>query len=329
VERRSYWRLEQQSQGGRAAPPLPCPHLSKRERANVRLRERYDLRGFWFLAPALVLLALSVAFPLFRVFQRSFQEFSSEASAFQNVGIQQYRDLVGDPLFWTSLRNTLVFTLGSIGLHLGIAFPIALFFNARWPSLRVRNFFRGVVILPFLFSPPAAALLWGLLFRPLGPINYGLTQLFGASVSFLGDPNWALFSVMLVNAWVYFPLYMILILGGLQSIPPMLHDAARVDGAGWLQRVVHVTIPHLRNLLMTIVIIDFATSFVHFDLVWTMTKGGPLRSTYLISFFLYEKGLADFRYGYGSAVGVVIASFMAVCIVAYVLLLTRQQERTA
>jgi len=311
--------------GSCLSPFLPTTE----ERTIVELRERYDLRGFWFLAPALTLLVLSVAFPLFRVLQRSFQAFSPEVGAFQYVGLQQYRDLFGDALFWTSLRNTFVFTIGSIALHLGIAFPIALLLNVRWPNLRVRNFFRGVIILPFLFSPPAAALLWGLLFRPLGPLNYALTHLFGTSVSFLGDPHWALFSVMLVNTWVYFPLYMILILGGLQSIPPVLYDAARVDGAGWLQRVVHVTLPQIRNLLVTIVIIDFATSFIHFDLVWTMTKGGPLRTTYLISFFLYEKGLADFRYGYGSAVGVVIASLMALCIAAYVLLLTTRQEGVA
>lgn len=291
-----------------------------------RFRDRYDMEGFLFLAPALTLLVLSIAFPLFRVIQRSFQEYSAQVGAFQYVGLKQYQRLFSDPLFWISVRNTFIFTIGSIALHLGFAYPIALLLNARWPNVKIRNFFRGALILPFLFSPPAAALLWGLLFRPLGPLNYGLSKLGVGQIAFLGDSSWALFSVMLVNSWVYFPLYMILILGGLQSIPKIFYDAARVDGANWIQRFIYVTLPQMRTLVMTVILIDFATSFIHFDLVWTMTKGGPLRSTYLISFFLYEKGLRNFRLGYGSAVGVVIALIMAICISVYVFVAIRREE---
>ena len=218
-----------------------------------------------------MLILLSIAFPLFRVIQSSFQEYSAQAGGFQYVGLNQYQHLFSDSLFWISVHNTFIFTLGSIALHLGIAFPIALLLNTRWPNDKIRNFFRGAFILPFLFSPPAAALLWGLLFRPLGPLNYGLSRFGVEPIAFLGDPNWALFSVMLVNCWVYFPLYMILILGGLQAIPKILYDAARVDGANWFQRFIHVTLPQMRMLVMTVILIDFATSFIHFDLVWTMT----------------------------------------------------------
>jgi ABC-type sugar transport system permease subunit len=122
---------------------------------------------------------------------------------------------------------------------------------------------------------------------------------------------------------------MVLILGGLQSIPAVLYDAARVDGANWFQTFLHVTIPQMRTLTMTIVLIDFATTFIHFDLVWTMTKGGPLRSTYLMSFFLYQKGLKVFKLGYGSAIGVVVAVIMAFCIATYLLLYTKGEELEA
>jgi len=311
---------------------MPCSAIpTEKERGSVRrrFRDRYDLEGVAFLSPALLLLSLSIAFPLFRVIQRSFQEYSAQVGGFQYVGLKQYEHLFSDPLFWISVRNTFIFTLGSIALHLGFAYPIALLLNARWPNVKIRNFFRGAFILPFLFSPPAAALLWGLLYRPLGPLNYGLSKFGVEQIAFLGDSNWALFSVMLVNSWVYFPLYMILILGGLQSIPKILYDAARVDGANWFQRFIYVTLPQMRTLVMTVILIDFATSFIHFDLVWTMTKGGPLRSTYLISFFLYQKGLRDFRLGYGSAVGVVIALFMAICISAYVFIAIRREEVAA
>lgn len=294
-----------------------------------RIRARYELKGLLFLAPALVFLTLSIAFPLFRVFQRSFQEYSVELRSFVSVGFDQYRKLFADPLFWTSLKNTFLFTGGSIILHLGISYPIALLLSANWPSIRTRNIFRGSLISPFLFSAPAAALLWGLLFRPLGPLNYLIESIFGTTVAFLGDVRWALISVLLVNGWKSFPLYMVLILGGLQAIPVSLYDAARVDGANWFQTVWKVTIPMMRTLTMTIVLIDFATTFIHFDLVWTMTKGGPMRTTYLMSFFLYEKGLKVFRLGYGSAVGVVVAVIMTFCIAAYLSIYSRGKELKA
>ena len=294
-----------------------------------KIRVRYDLKGLFFLAPALVFLALSIAFPLFRVFQRSFQEYSAEFGSFVSVDFDQYRKLFADPLFWTSLKNTFLFTGGSILLHLGISYPIALLLSLNWPSKRTRNVFRGSLISPFLFSAPAAALLWGLLFRPLGPLNYLIESIFGTTVAFLGDTRWALISVLIVNGWKSFPLYMVLILGGLQSIPVSLYDAARVDGANWFQTVLKVTIPMMRSLTMTIVLIDFATTFIHFDLVWIMTKGGPMRSTYLMSFFLYEKGLKVFKLGYGSAVGVVVAVIMTFCIAAYLLIYSRGEELKA
>ncbi|MEE8592165.1 MAG: sugar ABC transporter permease [Spirochaetia bacterium] len=294
-----------------------------------KIRVRYDLKGLFFLAPALVFLALSIAFPLFRVFQRSFQEYSAEFGSFVSVDFDQYRKLFADPLFWTSLKNTFLFTGGSILLHLGISYPIALLLSLNWPSKRTRNVFRGSLISPFLFSAPAAALLWGLLFRPLGPLNYLIESIFGTTVAFLGDTRWALISVLIVNGWKSFPLYMVLILGGLQSIPVSLYDAARVDGANWFQTVLKVTIPMMRTLTMTIVLIDFATTFIHFDLVWIMTKGGPMRSTYLMSFFLYEKGLKVFKLGYGSAVGVVVAVIMTFCIAAYLLIYSRGEELKA
>jgi ABC-type sugar transport system permease subunit len=291
-----------------------------------RRRVRYDLKGLFFLAPALVFLTLSIAFPLFRIFQRSFQEYSAEIRSFVFVGFSQYGKLFADPLFWISLKNTFLFTGGSILLHLGISYPIALMLSAKWPNTRTRNVVRGSLISPFLFSAPAAALLWGLLFRPLGPLNYLIEGIFGTTVAFLGDTRWALISVLLVNGWKSFPLYMVLILGGLQSIPESLYEAARVDGANWLQTILKVTIPMMRTLTMTIVLIDFATTFIHFDLVWTMTKGGPMRSTYLMSFFLYEKGLKVFKLGYGSAVGVVVAVIMTFCISAYLLVYSKGEE---
>ncbi|KKN16234.1 hypothetical protein LCGC14_0977950 [marine sediment metagenome] len=278
----------------------------------TRYKDRFDLRGFFYVGPAFIFLLLIVIFPLFKVFQYSFQEYFDRSFVF--TGLMNYQRLFSDKLFWLSLKNTFIFTIGTVILHLAISWVIALLLNAQGPNPKVRNFFRGALLFPFLFSAPAAALLWGILYQPLGYPNYIIEQLFGTTINFLGDPRYALFSVLLVNLWTSFPLYMILILGGLQSISKSMYEAARMDGADWFQLLWHITLPQMRTLMMTIIVIDFATTFIHFDLVWTMTKGGPLRSTYLISFFLYQRGMQAFKFGYASAVGVIIALIVSACV---------------
>lgn len=291
-------------------------------------KDRFELRGFLFIAPAIIFLLFVVIYPLFKVFEYSFQEYIAQAS-FTFAGLKQYQRLFADELFWTSIKNTFIFTLGTIILDLAISWGMALLLNARWPNLKIRNFFRGALLLPFLFSAPAAALLWGILYQPLGLLNYVIEQFFGTTISFLGSPRWALLSVLWVNVWKNFPLIMILILGGLQSIPQNLYEAARIDGASRVQSFWHITLPQMRSLMMTIIVIDFATTFIHFDLVWTMTKGGPLRSTHLISFFLYQRGMQAFKFGYASAIGVVTALIISVCIGAYIILSYKRIEAQA
>ena len=129
-----------------------------------------------------------VVYPLFKVFQYSFQEYSSQHS-FVFVGLQQYQRLFSDELFWISIKNTFLFTIGTIVLDLAISWGLALLLNARWPNLKVRNLFRGALLFPFLFSAPAAALLWGILYQPLGFLNCIIEQIFGTTINFLGDPN--------------------------------------------------------------------------------------------------------------------------------------------
>lgn len=287
-------------------------------------KDRFDFRGFFYVGPAFIFLLLIVIFPLFKVFQYSFQEYFDRSFVF--TGLMNYQRLFSDKLFWLSIKNTFIFTIGTIILHLAISWVIALLLNAQGPNPKVRNFFRGALLFPFLFSAPAAALLWGILYQPLGYLNYIIEQLFGTTINFLGDPRYALFSVLLVNLWTSFPLYMILILGGLQSISKSMYEAARMDGADWFQSFWHITLPQMRTLMMTIIVIDFATTFIHFDLVWTMTKGGPLRSTYLISFFLYQRGMQAFKFGYASAVGVIIALIVSACVGPLVFFYSKRWE---
>lgn len=290
-----------------------------------RYQGKVEWRGFLFLLPAILFLLLVVIYPLFKVFQYSFHKYTTQG-AFAFAGLKHYEQLLQDGLFWISLKNTFLFTAGTIALDLALSWGIALLLNIKWPNLRIRNFFRGALLLPFLFSAPASALLWGILYQPLGLLNYIIELFSGTTIGFLGDTRYALLSVLWVNVWKNFPLIMILILGGLQSIPQTLYEAAAIDGAKRIQRFWHVTLPQMRSLMMTVIVIDFATTFIHFDLVWTMTKGGPLRTTYLISFFLYQRGMKAFKFGYASAIGVVTALVISVCVGVYILIYSRRAE---
>ncbi len=290
------------------------------------LKGRFDFRGLLFVGPALIFLFAIIIYPLLTIFPQSFQEYSSKSRSFVFVGLTQYQRLLSDELFWFSIKTTLIFTILTVILHLVFGWAVALLLNAKWPNLRVRNFFRGMLILPWIFSAPASALLWRLLYHSQGLLVYLTQQVLHTRINFLSDPKWAMLSVLFVNAWNFYPLYMMLILGGLQAIPQSLYEAAKVDGANRVQSFWHITLPQLSSLMMTIVIIDFISTFIHFDLVWTMTKGGPLRSTYLISFFLYEKGLLTYKFGYASALSVIIAVIICTFLVGYIIVYARKGE---
>ena len=141
----------------------------------------------------------------------------------------------------------------------------------------------------------------------------------------MGDPNIALWSLVAVNVWKYFPFYMIMILGGLQSIPPELYDAAHVDGAGRLQRFRFITMPLLRPVLISLITIDFITTFGVFDIVKLMTNGGPFRATQTAAFYVWQKGLRDVNFGYGSAMSVI----MLIIVGAFTLVYLRVTQKQA
>jgi multiple sugar transport system permease protein len=184
--------------------------------------------GYLFVAPAIVFLLLVVAYPLFSTVRMSVVERNYREKTTTFVGLDNYNRALHDPVFWDSLGNTVTYTIGSVVFHVLIGGFFALLLNENWGAPTLRNMVRGLLILPWLFSMAASALIWSLLYQAVSPINHLLTVsgLSSKPVAFLGDPDIAIWSLVAVNVWKYFPFYMIMILGGLQSIPPELYDAA-------------------------------------------------------------------------------------------------------
>jgi multiple sugar transport system permease protein len=285
-------------------------------------------KGYLFVAPALAYLALTALYPLASVVVMSFQDVAEGRWRFAGTG--QYLRALGDGLMWNSVRNTAIFTVASTLLHLTVGFALALALNQTWFSRTLRNFVRGALILPWVFSTAASALMWALLYHPFGLFNYLWVGVLGrpAVIQFLGDPATALAAIIAVNTWKSYPFYMVSLLGGLQGIPLELYDAAKVDGAGGWQRLRFVTLPQLRRVLVAISTIDVITSFGHVDLISMLTRGGPGVSTETVAYHVYKTALLDGNLPYGSAVSTLMLVILTAFTVVYLRVVTGRQKES-
>jgi multiple sugar transport system permease protein len=265
-------------------------------------RSYQNLQAYTFLAPALLLLLALLVYPLGQVIRMSFFDVTPRAERW--VGLENYRRLLANPAFWDAFLHTVWFTLGTVALHLGIGMALALLLHSRIDA-RVRNVFRGLLIVPWLFAPTVAGMIWVLILNPFGILNGFLAALgiLGASetINWLGSPSTSLLAVTAVNVWRAFPFAMVMLLAGLQAIPDELYEAAAIDGSGPLQKFRFVTLPSLRGVILTMALLDFIWTFRSFDLVYVMTGGGPVESSQVLATSIYFDAFQKFQFGYASA----------------------------
>jgi multiple sugar transport system permease protein len=210
-------------------------------------------------------------------------------------------------LFYKSLKNTLAYAIGSVGGGVLLSLTVAIIFDEKW--FRGRSFFRTVYFLPTITPMAAIAFIWILLFSPrTGLINYLLVRVGVAPQSWLGDPRTAMLSLVLVSIWKGLGYNIVIFLAGLQGIPTEYYDAARVDGASRLAEIRHITVPLLMPVVAFVTVTGVIGSFQVFDLVYFMTKGGPLNATEVIVHLIYENGFQppEFKMGYASALAIVL-----------------------
>jgi multiple sugar transport system permease protein len=276
--------------------------------------------GYFFIAPAIIFLFVITIYPVLRTIRLSFSTYDLKTFVTSWAGFGSYARVFKDSWFWVSIQNTILFTCRTVILHLVIAWLLVLIMQRPWKWSGLRDGLRGFWILPWLFSNAAAALMWGLLYHPFGLLNYlisnsGLTK---ESIDFLGDPKIALWSLVIINVWKSYPIYFVLLLGAFQAIPPDLLEAANVEGANFSQRLRYVTMPLVLPAVLTMTMLDFITTFAHFDLVRMMTGGGPMRATETISYYIYRTGFKSVDFPYSSSLSVIMFLFLAVCSVVYV-----------
>jgi multiple sugar transport system permease protein len=309
--------------GGAASGTLPAaPRRTGLEQ--FRRSFRRNLPGYLCILPAVLFLFFLVLYPIVLTFQLSTNDVQQDLSL-RWIGFGSYARLVGDAAFWNTVRVTAVFVVATVVLHLVIGMIFALLLHHEWPSRGLRNFVRGLLILPWLFSTAASALMWSLLLHPFGTFNYIARDWLGvaAPIEWLSRAPLALVSIILVNQWKSYPFYMVIILGGLQSIPTDLYEAAKVDGASFWQSFRGITLPLMRPVLVALSVIDIIGTFAAYDLIRMLTDGGPGRTTETVAYYLWKVAFTQGHLDYSSAISIVLLAMLAVFIGIYMKLVAR------
>ncbi|AIJ26225.1 MULTISPECIES: carbohydrate ABC transporter permease [Amycolatopsis] len=278
-------------------------------------RRKARLHGRWhtpyvFLLPALVLLAVFFIWPAVTAVQLAFFDYHV-VSPPTWVGLDNFKRLLGDPRFFTALKNSGLFMVGMVPLLVGLPLLLALLVNLPLRAIKV---FRLLYYLPVVTSMVVVAIAWNYVFHQRGVLNWALTSvgLFDKPVQFLLDTGWALPALVLVEVWKSAGYYMMIYLAGLQSIPTSLYEAARVDGASSWQRLSHITIPLLRPYLAVVVVLATMDSVQVFTSVFVMTQGGPQDHTMTLGYYIYDKAFREFDVGYANAIGLVLWAILIV-----------------
>ncbi len=273
-------------------------------RRGLTLRQRSTLTGWSFILPNFVGFAVLTLVPVLALFYISLTNWNAFGRA-DWVGLDNFTRLVGDSSFHTALLNTFYYSGLHIPLTLASSLALALLLNHK---LRGVAFFRTAAFFPYITSIVAIAVVWNMLYSPeRGPINQFLTSIgLAHPPGWTTSTDWAMPAVILVGVWREMGYYMLLFLAGLQTIPPELHDAAKVDGANVWQRFRNVTLPCLRPTTFFVTVMLTIGSFKVFDLILVMTNGGPGQSTLVLSQYIYKMGFEQRQLGYASAVSIVL-----------------------
>jgi multiple sugar transport system permease protein len=261
------------------------------------------------------LLAFIIGGPLIYAVMLSFYSARSFMSEPEWAGLSNYIKVLQDPLFWNSLTNGLTIALSSIVLQVVLGVGIAMVLNKRFLGQTVA---RSIAILPYFLPTVVACLVAQWVLEP----NYGLVKSALASIG-VGMLDWsshaftAKGTIILVSVWLWTPFVVTCVLAGLQTIPTQLYEAARVDGAGAWTQFWHITIPGLRSVLIVVILLRGIWMFNKFDLIWLLTKGGPLNQTETLPTLAYRKSFIEYNLGGGAAVATISFLLLSGVILIY------------
>ncbi len=257
--------------------------------------------------PLIVIIAALVLYPaLYSIhlatLNKSMQRF---------VGLGNFEFLFRRETFWMVVRQSVVFAVSAVAFKALIGFCVAHFVH-NIPTKGQRKW-RGMLLVPWVIPPAMSTLAWLWLFDPsYSAFNWLLERIGIPQVSWLGDPNWARFAVILVNVWFGAPFFMIMYLAALKSVPEQLYEAASIDGANWWQKLWYVTLPMMRNIIAITVLFSLIVTFANFDIVRILTAGGPVDQTHVFATWAFKIGIEGNDLPLGAAVSLFMFPLLAV-----------------
>ncbi|MFD7457925.1 MULTISPECIES: carbohydrate ABC transporter permease [unclassified Streptomyces] len=304
-------------------------------------RLRKALATHWYawsmVAPVVIVIGVIIGYPLARGVWLSFTD-ADEANVertigvnhipatYEHVGLDNYRAILGDGVFWDRLGWTVLWTVSCVALSFALGLALAVMLNRTFKG---RTLYRTALILPWAVPAFVSVFTWRLLFNERsGLFNELLTGAGFDRISWLNDPTWAKISVIAVNVWVGVPFMLIALLGGLQSIPAELYEAAEMDGASPWQRFRHITLPGLRSVSSTVILLSTIWTFNMFPVIFLLTRGGPGDATEILVTYAYRLSfvISPRDYSTSAAWGVLILLLLALVTAAYRRALRKQGD---
>jgi sn-glycerol 3-phosphate transport system permease protein len=272
--------------------------------------------GYLFLAPSLLVFICFLFYPMLRSVYLSMTLTDPRGRVAAFVGLDNYKDLFASGQFYTNLKVTLLFVLLTV--------PTTMIWSLFLAAL-THNKLRGMKIFQFIFSLPivisvgTGSIIWWLLFHPTaGMLNYFIGLLGVSPISWLADPNWAIVSVSMMTVWMNMGFVYIVLLSGLQGIPDDLYESARIDGSGPVRTFVQIVLPLLSPTLFFVLIVSVISAFQAFGQIHILTKGGPMDTTNVVVYSIYQDAFINFRFGIGSAQALVLfAIILALTVIQF------------
>ncbi len=278
-----------------------------------RLKLDRNWLSFWFMLPAAAFLILFLAYPLGLGIWISFTDARiGRSGAF--IGLENYEWLSDDTVFWLSVFNTLLYTCVASVFKFAIGLYLALLLNQHLPFKAI---IRAVVLIPFIVPTVLSAIaFWWLFDSQFSIISWSLRKigLIATNIDFLGDPWNARWSVIFANIWRGIPFIAITLLAGLQTVPPSLYEAATIDGANRWQIFRHITYPLLTPIVAVVMTFSVLFTFTDFQLIWTLTRGGPVNATHLMATLSYQRAITSGYLGEGAAISTAMIPFLLAAI---------------
>lgn len=275
------------------------------------------------VAPALLIYLVFAIVPILISFYYSTMEWNG-FSDMEFIGLGNFREALGDPIFWLSLKNNLYVVAASVFGQVPIALFFALLLNRK---LKGGKIFRTIGFMPVVISTVIISLVWGMMFNSRSGL---FNQLLGSvgleswAQNWLGDPKWAMISVCVTIIWQFIGLYLIIFLAALQNIPEELYEAAEIDGASGFRKTLDITLPMMKETIIVAVILCISGSLRTFDLIYVMTAGGPGHSTEVLAMYMFDQTFSSTRFGYGSTLSIFIFFFSLGLVYLATLILRRK-----